>query len=108
MPTYLARLFADSEKTSQKPVPSISGSKVRELLREHPEWNKGTGWKNWLNNLRLISLPFICFNFILPWLKVFPIPQLSLGFPRLIALMNFFPSAIPQPTSRVDYLFSSA
>jgi len=47
-------------------------------------------------DLRLISLPF-CFNLILPWLKVFPIPQLSLGFPRLTALMNFFPSAIPQP-----------
>jgi len=59
-------------------------------------------------DLRLISLPFFCFNLILPWLKVFPIPQLSLGFPRLIALMNFFPSAVPQPTSEADYLFSSA
>jgi SRSO17 transposase len=104
----LVSLFADSERNSEKPVTSISGSKVRELLREHPEWDKGNGWKNWLNNLRLISLPFFCFNLILPWLKVFPIPQLSLGFPRLIALMNFFPSPIPQPTSRVDYLFSSA
>jgi len=59
-------------------------------------------------DLRLISLPFFCFNLILPWLKVFPIPQLSLGFPRLIALMNFFPSAVPQTTEDADFQFSSA
>lgn len=57
---------------------------------EHEEWNQRTGWKNWLNNLQLILQPFISFNFISRWLKVFPIPQLSLGFPRLIARMNKF------------------
>jgi SRSO17 transposase len=107
--TYLlVSLFADSQINSEKVAATISGSRVRELLQEHPEWDEGTGWKNWLNNLRLISLPFCCYNLILPWLKVFPIPHLSLGFPRLIALMNFFPSAVPQPTSKADYLFSSA
>lgn len=101
-------MFADSEIELEKIASTIALSKVRELWQEHPEWDKKTGWKNWLNNLRLISLPFFCFNLILPWLKVFPIPQLSLGFPRLIALMNFFPSAVPQPTLKADYLFSSA
>lgn len=104
----LVSLQADLQKTSAKITTSIPGFRVRELMKENPEWDEGTGWKNWLNNLRLISLPFCCFNLLLPWLKVFPIPQLSLGFPRLIALMNFFPSAIPQTTSKVDYLFSSA
>jgi len=104
----LVSLFADSERNSEKPAISISGSRVRELLGEHPEWDEGVGWKNWLNNLRLISLPFLCFNLILPWLKVFPIPQLSSGFPRLIALMNFFPSAVPQPALEGDFQFSSA
>jgi len=104
----LVSLFAELERNSEKPTTNIAASKVRKLCGEHPEWDEGTGWKNWLNNLRLISLPFFCFNLILPWLKVFPIPQLSLGFPRLIALMNFFPSAVPQPTSKADYLFSSA
>lgn len=104
----LVSLFANSKSNSEKLAPTISGSRVRELLKEHPQWDEGTGWKNWLNNLRLISLPFLCFNLILPWLKVFPIPHLSLGFPRLIALMNFFPSAVPQPTLEVDYSFSSA
>ena len=104
----LVSLFANSKSNSEKLAPTISGSRLRELLKEHPQWDEGTGWKNWLNNLRLISLPFLCFNLILPWLKVFPIPHLSLGFPRLIALMNFFPSAVPQPTLEVDYSFSSA
>lgn len=59
-------------------------------------------------DLRLISLFFCCFNLILPWLKVFPIPHLSLVFPHLIARINFFHSAVPQPTSKADYLFSYA
>ena len=104
----LVSLLADLKKAPEKSTTSIPGSRVRELLKEHPAWDEETGWKNWLNNLRLISLPFFCFNLILPWLKVFSIPQLSLGFPRLVALMNFFPSAVSQPTSEVDYLFSSA
>ena len=73
----LVSLFADSGRNLEKHAASISSSKVREHFGEHPEWDEGTGWKNWLNNLRLISLPFCCFNLILPWLKVFPIPQLS-------------------------------
>jgi len=63
-------------------------------MEEHPEWDTGLGWKNLLNNLRLLSLPSSAS--LLPWLNVFPIPQLSLGFPRLIVLMNFFLSAVPQ------------
>jgi hypothetical protein len=104
----LVSLFALLERNSEKEPRSISVSKVTKLLGEHPEWDSGSGWKNWLNNLRLITLPFFCFNLILPWLKVFPIPQLSLGFPRLVALMNFFPSAVPQPSLEVDFQFSSA
>ncbi len=34
--------------------------------------------------------PLISFNLILRWLKVFPVPQLSLGFPRLITKINEF------------------
>ena len=104
----LVSLEAILQKTAEKTTTDIPSSRVRELLQENSDWDEGTGWKTWLNNLRLISLPFCCFNLLLPWLKVFPIPQLSLGFSRLIALMNFFPSAIPQTTSKPDYLFSSA
>lgn len=74
----------------------------------HAWWDEGTGWKNLLNNLRLVIQPFVFFNLIQPWLKVFPIPHLSLGFPRLIALMNLFPAAVPANKSQEDFLFLSA
>jgi SRSO17 transposase len=74
----------------------------------HLMWDKGSGWKNILNNLRLVIQPFILFNLIKPWLEVFPIPHLSLGFSRLISLMNHFPGAIPTATSGRVFLFSSA
>ncbi len=104
----LVSLFTNPWNNSEKPKPDSPRYKVRERLAEHPQWDSGEGWKNFLNNLRLITLPFLCFNLILPWLKVFPIPQLSLGFPRLIALMNFFPSPIHKTTLSADYQFSSA
>ncbi len=104
----LVSLFAETWKNSKKHAAIVPGSKVRERLVEHPQWDEGIGWKNFLNNLRLISLPFLCFNLILPWLKVFPIPQLFLGFSRLVALMNFFPSAVPQTTINGYFQFSSA
>lgn len=63
---------------------------VPDYYQQHDLWDTGKRWKNLLNNLQLILQPFICFNLILRWLKVFPIPQLSLGFPRLIAQFNNF------------------
>ena len=59
-------------------------------FHSHESWDENKGWKNLLNNLRLILQPLICFNLIKQELKVFPIPQLSLGFPRLISIMNQF------------------
>jgi hypothetical protein len=74
----------------------------------HPWWDKSVGWKNLLNNLRLVLQPFVLFNLIRPWLKVFPVPALSLGFSRLIALMNYFYGAIPIPLQMHEFLFSTA
>jgi hypothetical protein len=61
----------------------------------HDWWDEGQGWKNLLNNLRLVLQPFGFFNLIKPWLKVFPIPHLSMGFERLIGLMNLLRGAVP-------------
>ncbi len=103
----LVTLFTNPWKNSSQSLASLNWQ-VKEHLVEHPQWDTGTGWKNFLNNLRLISLPFLCFNLIQPWLKVFPIPQLSFGFQKLIALMNFFPSAISQTTLEANFKFYSA
>jgi hypothetical protein len=86
--------------------PTLSG--VGAKFSEHTWWDENKGWKNLLNNLRLIIQPFIFFNLLKPWLKVFPIPQLTLGFPRLISLMNQFASRIPMPDKEASFYFSSA
>ncbi|MGB8698497.1 MAG: IS701 family transposase, partial [Thermosynechococcaceae cyanobacterium] len=64
--------------------------------------------KNLLNNLRLIMQPFIYFNLIKPWLKIFQIPQLEHGFSRLISLMNRFANRIFPPLFGPPFVFSSA
>ena len=61
---------------------------ISETFQEHELWDSGKGGKSLLNNIQLILQPYIYFNLILKWLKIFPIPQLTLGFPRLIAKIN--------------------
>ena len=56
----------------------------------HQQWNHAIGWKNTLNNLRLIAQPLFLFWLIYPWLDIFPNSHLLLGFNRLINVMNQF------------------
>jgi SRSO17 transposase len=56
----------------------------------HRQWNHQTGWKNTLNNLRLIVQPLLLFWLIYPWLEVFPNSNFLLGFNQLINAMNGF------------------
>ncbi len=56
----------------------------------HPQWNHEYGWKNTLNNLRLIIQPLLLFWLIYPWLNIFPNSHLFRGFNHLIAAMNQF------------------
>lgn len=86
--------------------PSVK--KVPDSFQEHEGWDERKAWKNWLNNLQLIRQPLISFNLILKWLKVFPTPQLSLGFPRLIAQMNEFDRLQYLVYCWDDFCYSSA
>jgi hypothetical protein len=61
---------------------------------EHQWWDFGQGWKNLLNNLRLVMQPYQFFNLLKPWLRVFLITHLSIGLLTLIALMNRMRCAI--------------
>ncbi len=54
----------------------------------HQQWDYGSGWKNTLNNLRLILQPTLVMWLIFPWLEVFPNSKLLLGFNHLISLIN--------------------
>jgi len=56
----------------------------------HQQWNQGYGWKNTINNWRLIIQPLLLFWLIYPWLDIFPNSHLLLGFNHLIAAMNQF------------------
>jgi SRSO17 transposase len=57
---------------------------------KHQQWNHKSGWKNTLNNLRLIVQPLLLFWLIYPWLDIFPNSDLLLGFNQLISAMNGF------------------
>jgi SRSO17 transposase len=54
----------------------------------HQQWDCKSGWKNTLNNLRLVIQPIILFWLIHPWLEIFPNSNLLLGFNHLIEAMN--------------------
>ena len=56
----------------------------------HQQWNHKCGWKNTLNNLRLIIQPLLLFWLIYPWLDIFPNSHLLLEFNHLIAAINQF------------------
>ena len=56
----------------------------------HQQWNQECGWKNTINNWRLILQPLLLFWLIYPWLDIFPNSHLLLGFNQLIAAMNQF------------------
>ncbi|MBD2577132.1 IS701 family transposase [Oscillatoria sp. FACHB-1406] len=82
----------------------MSGGKVEErYIREIV-----FGWKNWLNNIRLLLQPLVSFNALVGWLKIFPIPQLSQQLSRLVAIMNFFVGAVSDVGETFDFHFSSA
>jgi SRSO17 transposase len=65
-------------------------SKTTLNFAEHRQWNHQTGWKNVLNNFRLIIQPTLVLWLIFPWLEIFPNSYLLLGLHRLIYTMNQF------------------
>ncbi len=99
-----AYLMVSLHSEQMHPFPPKSPSK----LTAHPWWDDGKGWKNLLNNLRLIIQPFILFNLIQPWLTVFPIPQLSLGFAKLQSIIYRLTSPTFIFLTHSDFEFSSA
>lgn len=56
----------------------------------HQQWNHEGGWKNTLNNLRLVIQPILICWLIYPWLEIFPNSNLLLGLNHLIDKMNQF------------------
>ncbi|MBO0347867.1 hypothetical protein J0895_01830 [Phormidium pseudopriestleyi FRX01] len=91
--------FMPSSEISVTPTAEI----FIQSVTQHPHWDHQRSWKSSLNNLHLLLLPMLGFNLILYWLQVFPIPQLSLGFPQLISLINRASLALFPLCSEVDF-----
>jgi SRSO17 transposase len=98
--TYLlVSLYSEHLNQSQRTT--------QRVFSEHPWWDKKKGWKNLLNNLRLIIQPFVYYNLIKPWLEVLPIPHLEGVFSQLTSLMNRFANRILTRPFVSGFLFSS-
>lgn len=109
MSAYLmVSLQADVLNSNVTPEENGETDNIRSTFSKHAWWDSGKGWKNMLNNLRLVIQPFVCFNLIRPWLNVFSIPELSLGFSTLIMIMNRFRGAIPRAAPKEWFQLSSA
>jgi DDE superfamily endonuclease len=65
------------------------------IFSKHKWWDCGKGWKNILNNLRLVIQPYVSYCLLYGWLEVFDLPFLKGGFTRLIAHMNEFTGFVP-------------
>jgi hypothetical protein len=67
-------------------------------LESHPAWDSGNGWKQHLNNLRLLLQPYVCSCLLLPWLHLVPLPHLQAvhsGLAALGSLVDIFRLALP-------------
>ena len=83
-------------------------AQLLDKFSQPPWWNQPKGWKHRLNNLQLIIQPYVYFCLIKPWLSVFDIPQLKVGFSRLTTMMNEFQGWMPTKEQLANLLFSSA
>jgi hypothetical protein len=99
-----AYLMVSLHSESLRPSPPEPQSE----FASHPGWDNGKGWKNILNNLRLILQPFTLFNLIQPWLSVFLISHLSLGFAKLQSIVYRLTSPVFIFLSHPEFYFSSA
>jgi SRSO17 transposase len=67
-------------------------------LQSHPAWDPGSGWKQHLNNLRLLLQPYVCSCLLLPWLALVPLPHVQAvqtGLAALGSLVDTFRLALP-------------
>lgn len=80
---------------------------AHQQFAQHPWWNNQSGWKNVLNNLRLVIQPLICFNWLKRSLEVFPVTSLEAGFEQLMHQMNQFVCPLVPWLNR-QLIFSSA
>ena len=80
-------MFLDLQLENQVEKETIN---LNKLISIHPQWNHKNGWKNVLNNLRLLIEPSLLLWLLSPWLDIFPNSSLCLGLHDLIHTINQF------------------
>jgi len=56
--------------------------------QRHEQWNEAKGWKDWLNNLRLVTFVLNAINLIKKWVKIFPVAHLLAELTKLFNKVN--------------------
>ena len=79
-----------------------------QVFARHPWWDNQRGWKNLLNNLRLVVEPWISSNRLNRWLAVFDIPPLREGFDQLVEQLQQFYCPVIHDLLLRRILFNSA
>jgi hypothetical protein len=96
--TYILVSFQCSalQASEQESVPPATPPALEvDRFPEHPWWDTGQGWKNVLNNLRLILQPFVFGCLLWPWMLLFDLSSLRTGFTQLTTIMNLFHARLP-------------
>ncbi|WP_051469892.1 hypothetical protein [Fischerella sp. PCC 9605] len=91
MVSLQSEVFKKLSKLEQNSLPAHQNAQ----FYRHRWWQNEAGWKNILNNLRLIVQPKIFLCLLTPWLLVFPIPNLMQGLLELVDIMNEFKPYLP-------------
>lgn len=92
METEMQAPVGQDDPGSEKTIPQ---QEREPPFLQHKWWNTGKGWKHVLNNLRLISQPYVAYCLLNPWLDVFPMPSLRESLGQLVTCMQGFQSSVP-------------
>lgn len=79
-----------SMQTTVFATPDDRALAAHSSAHRHAWWDDGPGWKHTLNNLRLLIQPFCCACLLLPWMAVFPVPELRDSLQFLITCINLY------------------
>ena len=101
MVSWQSSVFKEPKSGTNKTIQPTSQEEelerqtIQEQFARHKWWDRGQGWKNMLNNLRLIIQPAVFSCLLSPWLGVFALPALQQGLRSLSAMMNNFQGFVP-------------
>ena len=108
MSSYLMVSLQSQALNESRKTPDKLAKSAQEEMQKHPKWNKGKGWKNTLNNLRLFIQPLCYFNLLKPWLVVIFTPQILRVFCRLFFQLNKLTNSLLEMIFPRSFYLSSA